>query len=85
MTYKYFLICSQQAEEDSLLRGNRTYGIEPLVITRLLWDRFVYIYRFLPIFAKISTIEEMDFFKVSFFLNVQKYQYFKEKDIVLIV
>ena len=26
MTYKYFLICSQQIVEDSLRRGNRTYG-----------------------------------------------------------
>ena len=26
MTYKYFFICSQQIEEDSLRRGNRTYG-----------------------------------------------------------
>ena len=26
MTYKYFLICSQQIEEGSLCRGNRTYG-----------------------------------------------------------
>ena len=26
MTYKYFLICSQQIEEDRLRRGNRTYG-----------------------------------------------------------
>ena len=27
MTYKYFLICSQQIEEDSLRRANRTYGL----------------------------------------------------------
>ena len=26
MTYKYFLICSQQIQEDSLRTGNRTYG-----------------------------------------------------------
>ena len=26
MTYKYFLSCSQQIEEDSLCRGNQTYG-----------------------------------------------------------
>ena len=26
MTYKYFLICSQKIEEDSLRQGNRIYG-----------------------------------------------------------
>ena len=26
MTYTYFLICSQQSEEDSLHRGTKTYG-----------------------------------------------------------
>ena len=26
MTYKHFLICSQQREEDSLRHGNRIYG-----------------------------------------------------------
>ena len=26
MTYKFFLICSQQIEEDCVHRGNRTYG-----------------------------------------------------------
>ena len=40
MTYKYFLICSQQIEEDSLRRGNRTYGHRCVRQSRLLIHNF---------------------------------------------
>ena len=41
MTYKYFWICSQQIEEDSLHRGNRTYGhrcVRPTLSSYIIVD-----------------------------------------------